>query len=110
VTYTILALDRFHRVFGHLEHRRKMELAFAWFLGHNHLHQVIYNRTSGGCHDGLEQYHVNLNQGAESTVCYLLARLVMERTLGQPTVHKPASQQRKSRSRVRPVMQAPIGN
>lgn len=80
VAYTIIALDRFHTVFGHADHRRKMHIAFAWFLGHNHLRQVVYNRISGGCHDGLEEHHVNLNQGAESTVCYLLARLVMERT------------------------------
>jgi len=42
------------------------------------LNQIIYNPKTGGCYDGLEKYHVNLNQGAESTISYLLARLVFE--------------------------------
>jgi hypothetical protein len=56
-----------------------MRLAFDWFLGRNHLHQIIYNPCTGGCYDGLEQHSVNLNQGAESTVSYLMARLVVEK-------------------------------
>jgi len=56
-----------------------METAFEWFLGRNHLKQIIYNPCTGGCYDGLEEYSVNLNQGAESTVSYLMARLCMER-------------------------------
>ena len=77
--YTILALERFWKHFGEARYRRKMETAFEWFLGNNHLRQVIFNEASGGCFDGLEEHDVNLNQGAESTVCYLMARLVMER-------------------------------
>ena len=56
----------------------KMNLAFNWFLGQNHLHQIIYNPKTGECYDGLEKTHVNLNQGAESTVSYLMARMNME--------------------------------
>jgi hypothetical protein len=55
-----------------------MEIAFNWFLGNNHLHQIIYNPCTGGCYDGLEENIVNLNQGAESTVSYLMARLTVE--------------------------------
>lgn len=77
--YTISALALFHEVFGKKEHKRKMHMAFEWFLGRNHLAQVMYNRASGGCYDGLEEHSVNLNQGAESTVCYLIARATMER-------------------------------
>jgi hypothetical protein len=55
-----------------------MELAFSWFLGNNHLNKIIYNPCTGGCYDGLEENYVNLNQGAESTVSYLMARLKME--------------------------------
>jgi hypothetical protein len=39
--------------------------------------QIIYNPCTGGCYDGLEATHVNLNQGAESTVSYLMARLTI---------------------------------
>jgi glycosyltransferase involved in cell wall biosynthesis len=78
VAYTILALDRFSSVFNDEEYLNKMETAFNWFLGNNHLHQVIYNPCTGGCYDGLEENYVNLNQGAESTISYLLARLAVD--------------------------------
>ena len=81
VAYTISALALFHDTFGDPQHKRRMHIAFEWFLGRNHLAQVMYNSASGGCYDGLEEHSVNLNQGAESTVCYLLARSIMEREL-----------------------------
>lgn len=56
----------------------KAVLAFNWFLGRNHLKQMIYNDDTGGCYDGLGEHSINLNQGAESTICYLLARLKLE--------------------------------
>jgi glycosyltransferase involved in cell wall biosynthesis len=77
VTYTILALKLFHRIFPLEKYDLKMEGAFDWFLGDNPIHEIIYNPCTGGCHDGLEFDNVNLNQGAESTVCYLLARMAM---------------------------------
>ena len=52
--------------------------AFHWFLGKNHLGQMVYDESTGGCYDGVGQYALNLNQGAESTVSYLLARLTLE--------------------------------
>ena len=56
-----------------------MEVAFSWFLGNNHLHQIIDNTCKGGCFDGLEESHVNLNQGAKSTISYMIARLSVEK-------------------------------
>ncbi|MDR3706015.1 MAG: glycosyltransferase [Paludibacteraceae bacterium] len=79
VAYTILTLDKFYEVFHDEEYSRKKEIAFNWFLGNNRLHQIVYNPCTGGCYDGLEETHVNLNQGAESTVSYLMARLCMEK-------------------------------
>jgi glycosyltransferase involved in cell wall biosynthesis len=79
VAYTILALDRFYRVLKDDAYLHKMKIAFEWFLGRNHLQQIIYNPCTGGCYDGLEEFQVNLNQGAESTVSYLMARLTMEK-------------------------------
>jgi glycosyltransferase involved in cell wall biosynthesis len=52
--------------------------AFQWFLGKNHLKQVVYDEVTGGCYDGLGRYSLNINQGAESTISYLLARLAIE--------------------------------
>ena len=79
VAYTIISLSRFYDVFDIEEYRHKMGISFNWFLGNNHLHQVIYNPCTGGCYDGLEEVHVNLNQGAESTLSYLMARLTVEK-------------------------------
>ncbi len=81
VAYTILALNKFYLAFNESAYKQQMELAFAWFLGANHLHQIIYNPCTGGCYDGLEENYVNLNQGAESTVSYLMARLTIEKYL-----------------------------
>ncbi len=78
VSYTILALSKFYAVFGEFNYLQKMEIGLNWFLGKNHLNQIIYNPCTGGCYDGLEEKRVNLNQGAESTVSYLMARLTME--------------------------------
>lgn len=75
VAYTILALSAFYRVFKDEKYLQLMKNAFIWFLGKNHLNQIIYNPATGGCYDGLEEKNVNLNQGAESTVSYLMARL-----------------------------------
>jgi len=79
VAFTIMTLSKFYDVFMNEDYRLKMETAFNWFLGNNRLHQIIYNPCTGGCYDGLEETHVNLNQGAESTVSYLMARLTMEK-------------------------------
>jgi glycosyltransferase involved in cell wall biosynthesis len=79
VAYTILALSKFYDVFKEASYLKKMETAFNWFLGKNHLNQIVYNPCTGGCFDGLEDTHVNLNQGAESTVSYLMARLTVEK-------------------------------
>jgi glycosyltransferase involved in cell wall biosynthesis len=78
VCYTIMALSLFHQVSQRPEYQEKLLAAFSWYLGNNHLGQIIYNPITGGCFDGLEAGHVNQNQGAESTACYLIARLQME--------------------------------
>lgn len=48
-------------------------LAFEWFLGRNDLGLEIYDPASGGCRDGLHPDRVNENQGAESTLAFLLS-------------------------------------
>lgn len=77
VAGTVIALGTFYQVFKEEKYLRMQTDAFNWFLGNNHLHQIIYNPTTGGCYDGLEENNINLNQGAESTVCYLMARLAL---------------------------------
>jgi hypothetical protein len=51
---------------------------FGWFLGENSRKVVMYNVETGGCYDGLAKDCVNRNQGGESSISYLLARLKIE--------------------------------
>jgi len=53
-------------------------LAFEWFIGRNDLGISLYNPATGGCCDGLHVDRANLNQGAESTLAYLMALSEME--------------------------------
>ncbi|RAJ85704.1 glycosyltransferase involved in cell wall biosynthesis [Chitinophaga dinghuensis] len=78
VAYTMLTLHTFYNITKDRSCLEKSRLAFSWFLGNNHLKQLVYNPLTFGCYDGLEKNNVNQNQGAESTVCYLMARLLME--------------------------------
>jgi predicted GH43/DUF377 family glycosyl hydrolase/glycosyltransferase involved in cell wall biosynthesis len=77
VAYTIMALSTFYDLFKDEKCLKKITIAFSWFLGENRLNQIVYNPCTGGCYDGIEETHVNLNQGAESAISYLLARLTI---------------------------------
>ncbi len=74
-----MTLSKFYDVFDDESYKKKMNIAFNWFLGKNRLHQIVYNPCTGGCYDGLEKTQVNLNQGAESTISYLMARLTIKK-------------------------------
>ena len=58
----------------HTEARR----VFGWFLGKNDLRVPLYDVMTGGCKDGLHPDRVNENQGAESTLSFLMALLDMQ--------------------------------
>jgi glycosyltransferase involved in cell wall biosynthesis len=57
-----------------LSHARR---AFDWFLGQNELQRPLYDPATGACHDGLHADRINANQGAESTLSFLLALFEM---------------------------------
>ncbi|MHC4787988.1 MAG: glycosyltransferase family 4 protein [Planctomycetota bacterium] len=65
------------RLTGRREYLRYMRMAFDWFLGVNDLGEPLYNFRTGGCSDGLTAQGANQNQGAESTLCFLLALLTL---------------------------------
>ncbi len=50
---------------------------FDWFLGRNDLHEALYDFRTGGCKDGLRSAGANQNQGAESTLSWLMVLLRM---------------------------------
>jgi glycosyltransferase involved in cell wall biosynthesis len=57
--------------------KREAHRCLDWFLGWNDIGQSLYDPKTGGCFDGLGPYGVNLNQGAESTLAWLLSILRM---------------------------------
>lgn len=62
----------------------------TWFLGENDLRQPLYDYATGGCCDGLHPQGVNENQGAESTLAWLLSLLTLyDHTHETTVVTKP---------------------
>jgi glycosyltransferase involved in cell wall biosynthesis len=51
--------------------------AFDWYLGKNDLGEPLYDPATGGCRDGLDERGPNENQGAESTLSFLLSLISM---------------------------------
>jgi glycosyltransferase involved in cell wall biosynthesis len=72
-----------YRVTGDSRWRNEAWSAFNWFLGDNDLQLPLYDSATGGCRDGLHPDRANENQGAESTLSFLMALLEM-RSLQEP--------------------------
>ena len=66
-----------YRVTGDDRWRVDAWSAFNWFLGDNDLQLPLYDSATGGCRDGLHPDRANQNQGAESTLSFLMALLEM---------------------------------
>ena len=84
---TISACLQAHRMSGENIWLAEAWRAFRWFLGENDLQVPLYDATTGGCRDGLHPDRVNENQGAESTLSFLMALLEMQKT-EMPTAEK----------------------
>ena len=87
-----------YRVTGDTRWREEAQLVFDWFLGRNDLGLTVYDAGTGGCHDGLHPDRVNRNQGAESTLAFLLS--LVEMRLADALVERPA----------RPMVEATANN
>lgn len=59
------------------EYLNKLYNSFLWFLGENDLRMSLYDFETKGCCDGFESYGVNRNQGAESSLAYLISHLTV---------------------------------
>jgi len=66
-----------YRVTGDSRWRRDAWSAFNWFLGDNDLQLPLYDSETGGCRDGLHPERANQNQGAESTLSFLMSLIEM---------------------------------
>ena len=79
------------RLTGALEYESKALTAFSWFLGLNTDRVAMADPATGGCHDGLEEFRVNPNMGAESTLSYLQAHSAMAAHLRRRATERPPS-------------------
>lgn len=66
-----------YQIFRKPEHIEKMFLSYKWFLGENTLRAPLYDHETKGCCDGLLPTGINRNQGAESTLAYLISHLTV---------------------------------
>jgi glycosyltransferase involved in cell wall biosynthesis len=77
------------RLTGETCWQKEAQRAFEWFLGRNDLGLPLYDAATGGCRDGLHPDGVNQNEGAESTLSFLLALLEMTMAAGIIDAAKP---------------------
>jgi glycosyltransferase involved in cell wall biosynthesis len=66
-----------YKIFRTPEYIEKMFLSYRWFLGENTLRAPLYDHETKGCCDGLLPTGINRNQGAESTLAYLISHLTV---------------------------------
>jgi glycosyltransferase involved in cell wall biosynthesis len=79
----VLAFRCAYKVTADRHYLRRMRESFAWFLGANRLGVSLYDFATGGCCDGMGVAEINRNQGAESTICFLLSLLKMLELAGE---------------------------
>ena len=70
---TISACLEAYRATSDIWWYERAQIAFDWFVGANDLGLEVYSPETGGCRDGLHIDRVNSNQGAESTLAFLLS-------------------------------------
>ncbi len=75
VASTIIMLRYAYELTVKSDYLKLQRKAFDWFMGDNDLNMPIYDFQTKGCCDGLEHGGVNINQGAESIVSFLLSLL-----------------------------------
>jgi len=80
-----------YRATGKGRWRKEAWAAFNWFLGDNDLQVALYDPSTGGCRDGLHPDRANENQGAESTLSFLMALLEMRKLEESDGTHNKSS-------------------
>jgi glycosyltransferase involved in cell wall biosynthesis len=74
---TVSACLEVYRLTDERVWHEEAQRVFNWFLGKNDLRLPLYDSATGGCRDGLHPDRINENQGAESTLSFLMALLEM---------------------------------
>ncbi len=75
---TVSACLEVYRLTEESQWLEEAQRVFRWFLGKNDLQVPLYDVITGGCKDGLHPDRINENQGAESTLSFLMALLEMQ--------------------------------
>jgi hypothetical protein len=83
----VLAFRCAYLVTNDRHYLKRMREAFSWFLGANRLGLPLYDFATGGCRDGIGVSQLNQNQGAESTLCFLMSLLKMLELAGEGLEH-----------------------
>ncbi len=73
----VLLYHKAYHVTKNKDYLSKLFTSFMWFLGENDLRLSLYDFDTKGCCDGFEKDGVNRNQGAESTLAYLISHLTV---------------------------------
>jgi glycosyltransferase involved in cell wall biosynthesis len=66
-------------------------MCFNWFLGHNDLNLPLYDPKTGGCRDGLMADGINQNQGAESSLAWLLSLMTLQKLYADEVLKQSSS-------------------
>ena len=67
-------------------------MCFNWYLGHNDLNLPLYDAKTGGCRDGLMADGINQNEGAESSLAWLLSLMALQKLYADEILNLPSSQ------------------
>jgi hypothetical protein len=77
--YTVYLYAKAYEWLADKEHLELAQIAHSWFYGNNRSGVWVYDPETCGCFDAIAPWGLNLNQGAESCICMLLAQLAMQR-------------------------------
>jgi hypothetical protein len=68
---------------GDKENVDKLFRSYNWFYGRNDLDVPVYDECTKGCNDGIEEFNINRNQGAESTIAFLWSHQIADRFISR---------------------------
>lgn len=76
----VLMFQQAYYLTGDRSYLHKLFTSFMWFLGENDMRLSLYNFETEACCDGFENEGINRNQGAESSLAYLISYLAVLQT------------------------------
>jgi len=80
---SVLMYNQAYKLTNDLKYLNKLYISFLWFLGENDLRMSLYDFETHGCCDGFEKNGVNRNQGAESSLAYLISHITVQKAYGE---------------------------